>query len=96
MSKNYPDITLNGVTHHKERLNGVELHCVEKRNGPLVLLMHGFPEFCWSRDMRDLIDYLGSPAYVVGHDWGSAPPPTSLPRIGPVGLGNLYPKRPAS
>ena len=96
------------VSHRRARVNGVELHWVEKGDGPLVLLMHGFPEFWWSwrkqigplsrrfrvvavdmrgfnesekpaagydtatlaTDMRDLIDHLGGPAYVAGHDWG--------------------------
>ncbi|MCY4498652.1 MAG: alpha/beta fold hydrolase [Rhodospirillaceae bacterium] len=101
-------VTLDGVSHQRARVNGVELHWVEKGDGPLVLLMHGFPEFWWSwrkqigplsrqfrivavdmrgfnesekpatgydtatlaTDMRDLIDRLGGPAYVAGHDWG--------------------------
>ena len=41
-------VTLEGVSHHKTRVNGVELHWIEKGSGPLVLLMHGFPEFWWS------------------------------------------------
>jgi len=32
------------VTHHYARVNGVRLHYVEAGTGPLVLLLHGFPE----------------------------------------------------
>jgi len=36
------------VTHRKERVNGVTYHWVEKGTGPLVVLLHGFPENWWS------------------------------------------------
>ena len=89
----------------------MELHFVESGSGPLVVLLHGFPEFwySWRRQMpalasagfravapdlrgfndspkpRDVSDYrltrviddvaalierLGSPCVLVGHDWG--------------------------
>jgi len=32
-------------THRLETVNGLELHWVEAGEGPLVLLLHGFPEF---------------------------------------------------
>ena len=28
--------------------NGLRIHCVDKGEGPLVLLLHGFPEFSYS------------------------------------------------
>jgi pimeloyl-ACP methyl ester carboxylesterase len=103
-----PEPTLPGVTHRIERVNGIRLHWVERGDGPLVVLLHGFPEFWWSwrhqiaplarnfrvvavdmrgfndsdkpaggydlatlaTDVRDLIDRLGGPALVAGHDWG--------------------------
>ena len=36
-------------THARHRINGVTLHAVEAGppDGPLVLLLHGFPEFWW-------------------------------------------------
>jgi pimeloyl-ACP methyl ester carboxylesterase len=34
--------------HHDARVNGVRLHYVEAGAGPLVLLLHGFPEFWYS------------------------------------------------
>ena len=32
-------------THHEAVVNGVRLHWVEEGQGPLVVLLHGFPEF---------------------------------------------------
>jgi pimeloyl-ACP methyl ester carboxylesterase len=34
--------------HREARVNGVRLHLVEAGSGPLVLLLHGFPEFWYS------------------------------------------------
>jgi pimeloyl-ACP methyl ester carboxylesterase len=31
-------------THREEIVNGILLHWVEQGQGPLVLLLHGFPE----------------------------------------------------
>jgi pimeloyl-ACP methyl ester carboxylesterase len=35
-------------THRQINANGIGLHIVEAGEGPLVLLLHGFPEFWWS------------------------------------------------
>ena len=35
-------------THHEGVVNGVKLHYVEAGEGPLVVLLHGFPEFWYS------------------------------------------------
>src|SRR4028118_2354430 len=35
-------------THHEAIVNGVRLHYVEAGAGPLVVLLHGFPEFWYS------------------------------------------------
>lgn len=35
-------------THRDVSANGIRLHTVELGTGPLVLLLHGFPEFWWS------------------------------------------------
>jgi pimeloyl-ACP methyl ester carboxylesterase len=35
-------------THHEQIVNGIRLHWVEQGTGPLVLLLHGFPEFWYS------------------------------------------------
>ena len=34
--------------HHEAIVNGIRLHWVEAGSGPLVLLLHGFPEFWYS------------------------------------------------
>jgi len=37
------------VSSTRRRVNGVTLHCIEAgpEDGPLVILLHGFPEFWW-------------------------------------------------
>jgi pimeloyl-ACP methyl ester carboxylesterase len=35
-------------THRDVSANGIRLHAVESGAGPLVILLHGFPEFWWS------------------------------------------------
>ena len=35
-------------THRTVRANGIALHVVEIGSGPLVLLLHGFPQFWWT------------------------------------------------
>ena len=35
-------------THRDISANGVRLHAAEAGNGPLVLLLHGFPQFWWT------------------------------------------------
>jgi pimeloyl-ACP methyl ester carboxylesterase len=35
-------------THRHVSANGIRLHIAEAGDGPLVLLLHGFPEFWWS------------------------------------------------
>jgi pimeloyl-ACP methyl ester carboxylesterase len=37
-----------GVRHAFATVNGLRMHYVEKGDGPLVLLLHGFPEMWWS------------------------------------------------
>src|ERR1700757_734059 len=36
------------LTHHFASVNGLRLHYVEAGAGPVVLLLHGFPEFWYS------------------------------------------------
>jgi pimeloyl-ACP methyl ester carboxylesterase len=45
-------------THRTVRANGIALHVAELGTGPLVLLVHGFPQFWWAwhRQMVDLAD----------------------------------------
>lgn len=40
--------TLAGVEHRFVEVNGIKLHCAEMGSGPLVVLLHGFPEFWYS------------------------------------------------
>ncbi len=104
---------LDAVAHasHRAAVNGVELHYVEAGSGPLVVLLHGFPEFWYSwrnqitalanagfrvvapdlrgynesskpeaiadyrpttiaADIAALIESLGAPCVLAGHDWG--------------------------
>ncbi len=46
----------NGWTHGEAIVNGVRLHYVEAGAGPLVVLLHGFPEFWygWRHQIRPL------------------------------------------
>jgi pimeloyl-ACP methyl ester carboxylesterase len=37
-----------GVRHVHADVNGLRMHYVEKGSGPLVVLLHGFPEMWWS------------------------------------------------
>lgn len=37
-----------GLTHHYATINGVRMHYVEQGRGPLLILLHGFPEFWYS------------------------------------------------
>jgi pimeloyl-ACP methyl ester carboxylesterase len=45
-------------THRVVRANGIALHVAELGTGPLVLLLHGFPQFWWAwhRQLIDLAD----------------------------------------
>src|SRR5690242_5739051 len=45
-------------THRVVRAHGIALHVAEAGTGPLVLLLHGFPQFWWAwhRQLVDLAD----------------------------------------
>src|SRR5262245_57285261 len=45
-------------THHRAVVNGVGVHYVEAGAGPLVLLLHGFPDFwyTWRRQIPVLAE----------------------------------------
>lgn len=45
-------------THRTVRANGIALHVAEMGTGPLVLLLHGFPQFWWAwrRQLAGLAD----------------------------------------
>jgi hypothetical protein len=37
-----------GMTHRWVDVHGLRLHCVQAGTGPLVVLLHGFPEFWYA------------------------------------------------
>ncbi|MBF7731558.1 alpha/beta fold hydrolase [Pseudomonas sp. N040] len=45
-----------GFAHHFAQTNGIDLHYVEEGQGPLVILLHGFPYlwYMWRRQIRAL------------------------------------------
>ena len=47
------------VTHHTAEVNGLKTHYVEAGEGPLVLLLHGFPEtsFAWRHQIPVLAQH---------------------------------------
>ena len=51
------------VKHRTETVNGIRLHWVEAGDGPLVVLLHGFPEFWYS--WRNQIGPLADAGYRV-------------------------------
>jgi len=51
------------LTHREAVVNGVRLHYVEAGSGPLVVLLHGFPEFWYS--WRHQIPALAAAGYHV-------------------------------
>jgi pimeloyl-ACP methyl ester carboxylesterase len=51
------------ITHRFATVNGIRMHYVEKGTGPLVVLLHGFPENWWS--WRYQIDPLVRAGYRV-------------------------------
>ena len=53
-------------SHSDVSVNGIKLHCVSQGEGPLVLLLHGFPEFWYS--WRYQIPFLASRFKVVAPD----------------------------
>jgi len=54
------------VEHHMVQTNGIRLHCAVDGSGPLVLLLHGFPE-CWY-SWRHQIAALAPRFHVVAPD----------------------------
>jgi epoxide hydrolase 4 len=47
-----------GMAHRWVDVGGLRLHCVEAGTGPLVVLLHGFPEFwyAWRHQIPALAD----------------------------------------
>ena len=55
--------TRSAWIHREAIVNGVRLHYVEAGNGPLVVLLHGFPEFWYA--WRHQIPALASAGFRV-------------------------------
>jgi epoxide hydrolase 4 len=63
MSTPARDAEVAGIIHSYAEVNGVRLHYVEAGSGPVVLLLHGFPEFWYS--WRHQIPALAEAGYHV-------------------------------
>ena len=66
------------LRHRIEHVNGVRIHAVEAGEGPLVLLVHGFPEswYSWRHQLRFLAEhgYRAVAIDVRGYGRSAAPP----------------------
>jgi epoxide hydrolase 4 len=66
------------VTHHYADVNGVRLHYARAGSGPLIVLLHGFPQ-CWYQFRHQLVDLAVAPEHTVvapdlrGHNLSSRP-----------------------
>jgi len=56
-----------GVTHRIVDVGGLRMHIAEAGSGPLVLLLHGFPE-CWYSWRHQLTALAGAGYHVVAPD----------------------------
>lgn len=54
---------MSAVNHQRIKTNGIRIHIAEKGSGPLVLLLHGFPELWYA--WRHQIDFLADHGYHV-------------------------------
>lgn len=74
-----------GWQHREASVNGVRLHYVEAGSGPLVVLLHGFPEFWYS--WRHQIPALAAAGFRVlapdlrGYNLSDKPPGVSAYRV---------------
>ncbi|TNM49522.1 alpha/beta hydrolase [Nocardioides albidus] len=70
-------VDLSALRHRTEHVNGIELHAVELGEGPLVLLVHGFPEswYSWRYQLPALAEagYRAVAIDVRGYGGSSAP-----------------------
>src|SRR5690349_23748419 len=62
-------VPLIAATQWKDRyavVNGVKLHYVEEGRGPLIIFLHGFPEFWY--EWKDLLTDFGKDHHAVAPD----------------------------
>ncbi|KRF11639.1 epoxide hydrolase [Nocardioides sp. Soil797] len=69
---------LSALRHRTEQVNDIEIHAVEMGNGPLVLLVHGFPEswYSWRHQLVALAE-AGHRAVAIdvrGYGGSTSPP----------------------
>lgn len=66
--------------HRIEQVNGIRLHCVEAGEGPLVLLVHGFPEswYSYRHQLRALADAGYRAVAIDVRGYGRSSAPTSI------------------
>jgi pimeloyl-ACP methyl ester carboxylesterase len=57
------DMTVKTWSHRYITTNGIRMHYVTQGNGPLIILLHGFPEFWYS--WRYQIPFLAEHGYTV-------------------------------
>ena len=52
------DALINEVSHHYAKNDGVNIHYVKVGQGPLVVMIHGFPDYwySWREQMKALKD----------------------------------------
>lgn len=71
---------LEGVVHRTVEVNDIKLHIAEKGEGPLILLLHGFPEL-WYSWRHQILDLSSLGYHVVAPDlrgYGDSEAPTSI------------------
>nr|KYP71189.1 Epoxide hydrolase 2 [Cajanus cajan] len=80
MNQDTVAVDLAGIKHRRVEVNGIKMHVAEKGEGPVVLLLHGFPELWYS--WRYQIEALSSLGYrAVAPDlrgYGDTEAPTSI------------------
>ncbi|MGZ8830906.1 MAG: alpha/beta fold hydrolase [Thermoanaerobaculia bacterium] len=76
---------MENLIHRRASVNGIDLHYVEGGRGPLVVLLHGFPEFwySWRKQIPALIDagFRVVAADLRGYNESSKPPHVSDYRL---------------
>ncbi len=70
--------------HRSAEVNGARLHYVEQGKGPLILFLHGFPEFWYA--WKDLLTDFGRDHHAValdmrGYNLSAKPEPVDAYRV---------------